>query len=241
MNAFRCALQFLTALPSGKPARFDPAGMVPFFPIVGLIVGGLLAGADFVAGRFWSPGAAAMVDVAILAWITGALHLDGLGDTADGLYGSRLRERALEIMKDSRVGAMGVVAMILGLGVKWAGIAGMAEHRTLFLVLIPALARGSMLFGFRFLEYGRPDGGTGHAFFEKRLPRRGFWALLPVAALALAAGWRGAVVLTVFALTTALLLRFYRRKIGCVTGDMLGAMTEIHEAILFLAASATLG
>lgn len=238
MNALRCAIQFLTILPAGKPARFDPAGMVPLFPLVGLIVGGLVALADWAGLFLWSPGAAAMVDVAVLAGITGALHLDGLSDTADGLYGNWPRDRALEIMKDSRVGAMGVVALILGLGVKWAGIAGMAEHRALLLCLIPALARGGMLFGFRFLEYGRPDGGTGQAFFEKRLPWTGFWALVLVAGATLAAGWRGAAVLLAFALTNLLLIRFYKRKIGCVTGDMLGAMTEILEAVLFLAASA---
>jgi adenosylcobinamide-GDP ribazoletransferase len=241
MNALRCAIQFLTILPAGKPARFDPAGMVPMFPAVGLMVGGLVALADATARNLWSPAAAAMVDVAVLAWITGALHLDGLSDTADGLYGNRPRERALDIMKDSRVGAMGVVALILGLGLKWAGIAGMTEHRTLFLVLIPALARGSMLFGFRFLEYARPDGGTGHAFFENPLPWSGFRILLPVAALALIAGWRGIAVLATLALTTGLVLRFYRRKMGGVTGDMLGALTEINEAVLFLAASATPG
>ena len=238
MNALRCALQFLTILPVGKPARFDPAGMAPMFPLVGLIVGGLLALVDRAALYFWSPGAAAMVDVAVLAGITGALHLDGLSDTADGLYGNRPRDRALEIMKDSRVGAMGVVALILGLGVKWVGIAGMTAHRPLLLLLIPALARGGMLFGFRFLEYGRPNGGTGQAFFEKRLPWTGFWALALVAGATLAAGRRGAAVLVVFALTILLLIGFYKRKIGCVTGDMLGAMTEILEAVLFLAASA---
>ncbi len=241
MNSLRCALQFLTILPVGKPARFDPAGMAPMFPLVGLIVGGLLSLADRAALYFWSPGAAAMVDVALLAGITGALHLDGLSDTADGLYGNRPRDRALEIMKDSRVGAMGVVALILGIGVKWAGIAGMTDHRFPLLFLIPALARGGMLFGFRFLEYGRPNGGTGQAFFEKKLPWTGFWAMLFPIALSFAAGWRGVAVLGVFALTTAILLRFYRRKIGCVTGDMLGAMTEINEAVLFLAASAMVG
>ncbi|MFP4308663.1 MAG: adenosylcobinamide-GDP ribazoletransferase [Desulfococcaceae bacterium] len=241
MNALRCAIQFLTIFPAGKPARFDPAGMAPMFPLVGLIVGGFLALADWAALGLWSPGAVAMVDVALLAWITGALHLDGLGDTADGLYGNRPRERALEIMKDSRVGAMGVVALILGMGVKWAGIAGMTDHRFLLLFLIPSLARGGMLFGFRFLEYGRPDGGTGQAFFEKKLAWTGFWTMLFPVALSLATGWRGVAILGVFAVTTATLLRFYRRKIGCVTGDMLGAMTEIIEASLFLTASAMVG
>jgi adenosylcobinamide-GDP ribazoletransferase len=238
MNALRCALQFLTVLPAGKPARFDPAGMVPLFPIVGLIIGGLLALTDWAALGLWPPAAAAMVDVGLLAGVTGALHLDGLSDTADGLYGNRPRERALDIMKDSRVGAMGVVALILGLGVKWAGIAGMEAHRTVLLAAIPALARGGMLFGFRFLEYGRPDGGTGHAFFEKRLPWTGFWTLLPIGGLVLAAGWRGVAVLAVFAVATGTLIRFYRRKMGGVTGDMLGAMVEILEAAMFLAASA---
>ena len=140
--------------------------MVPFFPVVGIILGTMLSIFDQAALRLWSEPVVAVLDVCLLIVLTGALHLDGLGDTADGLLGHRPREEALAVMKDSRIGVMGLSAIIVGLSIKWAGIMSLGAHRSLLLVIVPAYARGGMLFGMRFLEYGRPDGGTGHAFFK---------------------------------------------------------------------------
>ena len=80
-------------------------------------------------GKAWSQPVASILDVFLLVIITGALHLDGLGDTADGLYGRRPVEKALAIMKDSRIGAMGVVAIICGLAIKWGGLSGLDADR----------------------------------------------------------------------------------------------------------------
>ncbi|QTA80459.1 Adenosylcobinamide-GDP ribazoletransferase [Desulfonema limicola] len=234
MKSFISAIQFITILPFGKPGTFEPQGMIQFFPIVGLILGIMLAVFDMIVCRLWSIQAASVLDLIFLVWITGAFHLDGLGDTADGLYGQRPKQKALEIMKDSRIGAMGLTAVICGLSVKWAGLIDLNEHRTLFLIIIPAYSRASMLFGFRFLEYGRPDGGTGHAFFEKKLKPGAFWGLLIPAALSLLTGWRAIILNTGFVLVTILIVIFYKKRMGCITGDMLGAMTEIMESALFI-------
>lgn len=232
------AIQFITILPAGKTGPFVPERMIPFFPVVGLLLGVMLAVFDLLVSAFWTPPVAAVLDVVFLAWVTGAFHLDGLGDASDGLYGHHTRERALEIMKDSRVGAMGLVAVVFALAVKWGGLSGLNEHRFLLLLIIPAFARGSMLFGFRFLPYGRPDGGTGHAFFEKPLQWGDFlWLSIP-ALLSLFAGWRGLLVLISFVFINAAILFYYKKRIGCITGDMLGAMVEITEPVLFLMASA---
>lgn len=232
------AIQFITRIPLGTPGTFEPVGMIPFFPVVGLMVGGILAAFDHVASQIWSRNMAAILDGILLVWITGAFHLDGLGDTADGLYGGRSREKALLIMKDSRIGAMALVTVVCALAVKWGAIADLDHHRALLLVIIPAYARGSMLFGFRFLPYGRPDGGTGHALFEKPLRPRDFWGLSIPILLSLFAGVTGILVNVAFAAAVLAILRFYRRRMGCITGDMLGAMTEISEAVLFAAAAA---
>ena len=238
MNHLKSALQFLTLLPLGKSDTFDTHAMVPYFPLVGILVGVLVSAADAVARLFWPLPAAAVLDLVLLAAVTGAFHLDGLGDTADGLFGHRPRERALEIMKDSRIGAMGLMAVICCLLLKWAGILSLNAHqRPLILILVPAYARSSMLFGMRFLPYGR-TAGTGMAFFENDLQPADFkWLGVPVL-FSLFLGWRGLFLNAAFAGTLVAVLGYYKRRMGCITGDMLGAMTELMEAVLFMAAGA---
>ena len=228
------ALQFITILPLGKPKVFDPSAMVPYFPLAGLLIGLIVAGLDRLFLLLWPAPVAALLDVVVLAAVTGALHLDGLGDSADGLYGQRDREDALRIMKDSRIGAMGLIAIVCCLAIKWAGLAGLESHRSLLIVIIPVYARTGILFGMRYLAYGRPDGGTGSAFFEKRPDIRAFWGVLPALALSLFLGWRAVLLNFVFLILVFGIIYYYKKKIGGITGDMLGAMVEITETGLFL-------
>jgi adenosylcobinamide-GDP ribazoletransferase len=228
------ALQFLTILPLGQTARFEPMGMIAFFPVVGVVLGTLVSAADLFFLQLWPKPVAALLDVILLAALTGALHLDGLGDTADGLFSHRSRQRVMEIMKDSRVGAMGMIAVVLMLLVKWAGLGALESHRHLAIILVPAYARAAMIFGIRCLDYGRPEGGTGLSLFQRPLENKDFlWVVIPVG-LSLFMGWQGLWLNLVFALSTAVIIGFYRKQLGCITGDMLGAMTETLEAILFL-------
>ena len=233
MKAFVAALQFLTVLPVGVGGTYAPRAMIGWFPIVGLVLGLLLAVFDGVARHLWDPSAAAVLDVVLLTLLTGALHLDGLGDTADGLYGRKPAEKALAIMKDSRIGAMALVSVAAVLALKWSGLAELTRDRFLLLVLIPAYARGAMLFAIRGLPYGR-SAGTGYDLFETPLTRRDFSGLLPVVGLSLLLGWSAFFLNLFFAGLVAATLAYYRRKIGCVTGDMLGAMAEVTESALFV-------
>jgi adenosylcobinamide-GDP ribazoletransferase len=236
-DRFLSALGFITVLPTVMNYTYSPAGMTPYFPVVGLIVGGLLACFDSAVRIFWNPDVAALFDVIFLIVITGAFHLDGLADTADGFFSHRSRERMLEIMKDSRIGAMGVVALFCGLSAKWAGIGslpGSGLDRALILLLVPAYARSSLLFGIRFLPYGRAE-GTGKGHFDKTLSFRDFaWMAFPVA-LSCGLGFKGIVLNLAFILMVVALVGYYRKKMGCITGDMLGAMVEVGESVLFLA------
>jgi len=237
MKRLIAALQFLTIIPLGKSAIYDPKGMVPFFPVVGIIIGGLLSIFDYFALNFWPEPVTAVLDVVFLVVITAAFHLDGLGDTADGVLGHRSREKALMIMKDSRIGAMGLVAIVCGLAIKWGGITHLTAHRTLLLVLIPAYARSTMIFGIRFLEYGRSDGGTGYDLFGEPLKLSAFqWMLIPVT-LSIFLGWKGIWLNLIFAALTITIIFYYKKRMGCITGDMLGAMTEVTESLLFLLVS----
>lgn len=238
----RAAVRFLTVLPAGGGAGFDPAAMAGWFPAVGLILGAIVAAIDIPAHALWGPAGAAAVDVVLLAALSGALHLDGLGDTADGLFSHRSRERALEIMKDSRIGAMGVVAIVGAMLLKWAGIAALGGGRTAALLLVPAYGRAAALLAMRRLPYARPEGGTGRPFFDRPIPARSFWGLALVVLASGGLGGRAAFVLNAaFFAAAAAAIAFYRRRMGGVTGDMLGALIEAVEAALFLAAAAAGG
>ena len=227
------ALQFITILPLGKAKSFDPPKMVPYFPLVGILLGLMVALFDSIVTQFWAPPVAALLDIALLAVLTAAFHIDGLGDTADGLLGPRSRDEALKIMKDSRVGTMGLVAILFGLALKWGGIASLEAHRSIILIMIPAYARAGILFGMRYLPYGRSD-GTGKPFFSERLSLKHFWGVIFPIGLSLVLGLKAIWLNLAFGIIITMILLFYKKRMGCITGDMLGAMVEITEAGLFL-------
>ncbi|MBW1822537.1 MAG: adenosylcobinamide-GDP ribazoletransferase [Deltaproteobacteria bacterium] len=104
-------------------------------------------------------------------------------------------------------------------------------------IIIPAYARGSILFGMWFLEYGRTDSGTGKPFFDNRLKIIGFWGLLIPVLLSIFLGPKAILLNLIFLIIIIGILLFYKKKINCITGDMLGAMVEVTEAGLFLFAS----
>lgn len=245
LGDLRACLAFITILPAGKNPPYSPVGMVRFFPVVGIIIGLQLALVDAVASNLWAPPVAALIDLVFLVGVTGAFHLDGLGDAADGMFSHRGRERALEIMKDSRTGMMGLVAVVLGLSLKLAGIWSVKTTASPLmtagiLVVVPAWARASMIFGIRFLNYGRQGQGTGKDLFNRPMGISDFmYCLLPLG-LSLFLGVKGLIIILGFCLGTVLILRFYKKNMNCITGDMLGAMTEAMEALLFLAAGTVL-
>lgn len=241
----RSAILFITILPAGKNVAYSPVGMIRFFPVIGMILGGLLLLFDVCISHLWPPLVVAVLDVLFLIMVTGAFHLDGLGDAADGLFSHRSKERALEIMKDSRTGMMGLVAIFCVLAVKIAGIYSVKTSGSTFqvltlLLIIPSYSRASMLFGIRFLDYGRKETGTGLDLFQKAIGLKDFsFVLIPVV-ISLFLGYKGLILNLAFLSTLVLVLGFYKRKLGCITGDMLGAMTEINEAVLFLATGAAI-
>ena len=239
----RSAILFISILPAGKNVAYSPLGMIKFFPVVGLILGGGLLVFDLCITPLWSPFVVAILDVVFLVIVTGAFHLDGLGDAADGLFSHRSKKRALEIMKDSRTGMMGLVAVVCILAIKTAGIYSVKTGGTYFqtlalLLIIPSYSRSAMIFGIRFLEYGRKDTGTGLDFFEKTIGLKDFFFLLIPVVISLFLGYKGLVLNLVFLGSLVVILGFYKKKFNCITGDMLGAMTEVTEAVLFLATGA---
>ncbi|MCK5097605.1 MAG: adenosylcobinamide-GDP ribazoletransferase [Desulfobacteraceae bacterium] len=243
-NNFKSALQFITIIPTGKSSHFSASGMIRFFPVVGLVIGILLIVFDLIVSIFFYEGIVVLFDVLFLVAITGAFHLDGVGDTADGIFSHRSREKALLIMKDSRTGMMGLVAVVCTLAVKFAGIYSVKVYCSsvtamLFFLIIPAYARASMIFGIKFLNYGR-ESGTGYDFFTRELKLKDFiWLLIPVI-LSAFIGYKFFIINISFGLMVFVILCFYKEKMNCITGDMLGAMTEVIEALLFVVAGMTM-
>ena len=231
------AIQFLTIIPMGSHP-FNARAALPYFPVAGLGIGCLLILVHRIAGMFWPPPAVAFCDLFALIGITGALHLDGLADTGDGLYGQRSAAKILAIMKDSRIGTMGMVAASCCLAAKWIGISSMEIHKSLWLLLVPAYSRGAVLIAIKWLPYGRPDGGTGHDFFDRPLRVIDYWALALIVGVSLSMGWDALKINAGFVLIVCSILAWYKRKLGTVTGDMLGALIEVTEAGLFLIAAA---
>lgn len=244
LSYLAAAIRFITILPAGPSDAYHPRAMIAFFPAAGLILGLILAVVDSFCALVFSPPVTGAVCVIVLACLTGALHLDGLADTADGFFSHKDRETTLSIMKDSRIGVMGAVALVCVLLAKYSGLSSLADHgpvgfeRFLIFLIIPAYARASMLAGVKFLAYARPGGGTAADLFGKPLLPAEFWGLGICILLSLLLGWQALVINLVFFIACTGLILFYRKRINGITGDMLGAMCEIIEALLLICAAA---
>lgn len=244
----RIAIAFLTILPLRLPDRLDPERLgrsAAFFPLAGWVIGGLQLGSGWTVQAFVLPPlVGALLLVILAAWLTRGLHLDGLADLLDGLGGGHEPARRLAIMKDSAIGAFGVVGLVLLLGLKVACLAELLTwanplHRGAALLAAPVASRWAMAALACGAEYPR-QAGTGHAF----VGRVGVRELLLGGLLVLPLLWGGvaAVAAVVAALLPAIWLRFKaNRALGGITGDVLGASCELGEAMGWLAAVASAG
>ncbi|GAB4264913.1 MAG: adenosylcobinamide-GDP ribazoletransferase [Deferrisomatales bacterium] len=237
-SRFAAAFQFLTVIPlfEARDLRSeDMARSMGAFPLVGLALGAGLLAFHWVAGRRLPGPLEGAVLVGLLAWATGAFHLDGLADTADGLAGGWTRERALEIMKDSRTGAVGAAALCLALVTKALGLGLLpADRAALGILLTPAVGRGAAVWVAYGSAYARARPGLGTPYTE-HLDRATVWMALAAAGLpCLLLGWRG---LAAFALTVAYarwLRRAFHQRLGGITGDVLGFAAETGEVLFLL-------
>jgi adenosylcobinamide-GDP ribazoletransferase len=236
-SRFVVAFQFLTAIPLFRAREFTPrelARSMGAFPLVGLALGAGLAVFHGIAGHRLPGALEGAVLVGLLAWATGGFHLDGLADTADGLAGGWTRERALEIMKDSRVGAVGATALVLSILTKALAL-GLLPSAILTrgILLMPAVARGSVVYLAFGSAYARPQGGLGTPYTEHLDADTLQLALLGSVLPCLLLGWRGVAAFALTLLYNRGLKGFFHRRLGGVTGDTLGFAEETGE-ILFL-------
>jgi adenosylcobinamide-GDP ribazoletransferase len=238
VDEIRLALGFLTILPvidSAPAAEETVAASFAWFPLVGFAIGLALCVEDWFLGIRLGLTIRSVIDVLSLTIVTGAIHLDALADTADALGARTDRTRALEIMRDSRIGTYGTLALIFDLTFKLIALATLTRwRRYAALFFAPGLARWAMVSVTQGIEYLRPS-GAGTTLVGSGSGRRMFKAGVTVAiALALVLSPR-AIAATLLALIVPVLIRsFYARWLGGITGDMIGACGEIVEVIAFV-------
>lgn len=232
------ALEFLTRLrvrrtPIGDMQRVARAQL--WFPAVGLLIGVALLGVDRAAMRALPQPAVDVLIVVALIAVTGALHLDGLADAADGLFGGYTPERRLEIMRDVHAGTYAIVAIVSVLALKWAGLASLPPGvRLEAIVLTPCLARFAMLVAIAAFPYARAE-GAGAAFRDALRPAQLVVAAATAIVAAVVLFGAGGLYVAAFAALIALAFgAFATRLAGGMTGDLYGATVEISEALLLL-------
>lgn len=231
MKALFVALAFLTRLPvpQQNADAADFAAAVRLYPVAGLAIGGLVAGAGWAAAAL-DPWLGALAALAIWIWATGALHLDGLADLADGLGAAHGdRARLLTVMADPHIGSFGVVALGLQLAAKLVLLHLLLPAHAMALFAIPAAARLGPLVWARFLPPLKPE-GLGAAIAGAVRPRDliGWGAVLAAAAAALPP-------LLAAPLAIGALLLWFGRRLGGMSGDVHGAGIELTETALLLA------
>jgi adenosylcobinamide-GDP ribazoletransferase len=255
----RAALTFLTRLPlprsTGGSGRTDDgrtddgrtddgrtddsadlAHATVFFPLVGTLVGAIGAGVYWLATMLWPPTVAVILAVAATILVTGALHEDALADFADGFGGGWSPEQVLAIMKDSRVGAYGVVALTLAILAKLAALATLTRLDVVRALLAAhTIARWATLPLLAWLPYVRPEGGTTTPFVGGVTPLRlSIATACMLLVLAATLGPRAIPIVLAAIVITAASAWYTRRRIGGITGDVMGATAQCLELATYL-------
>lgn len=238
------ATRFLSVLPlPGPPDRFETSSAddqtlhlgSAYFPFVGFLLATLLYLVQLFFSLVLPRLALSAVLVVTLVLLTGGLHLDGLMDTCDGLFGGRTRERRLEIMRDSRVGSFGVLGGVCILLLKFALFASIEPHvlSLVFFIVLPC-TRWAMVLALRVFPSARP-GGLGATFRQTVTMPRLVLAAITAFLLALVVGHGVGVLAWCVATGVALLLgTWVTRLIGGLTGDIYGAIAECGEVVVLL-------
>lgn len=231
--SFLAALQFLTTIPLLPRRKLNPEELgrsLGYFPVVGLLIGLMLAALSWMLGLILPAAVVNILLVIALVVITGALHLDGLADTCDGLGGYRTPEERLEVMRDSRIGGFGAIGVSCLLLAEYVSLNSVPVGLLMgALVLMPVLSRWAMVYAVFAYPYARPS-GLGKAFKQQATWQKMVIATIVALAVAMIlfqlAGL--ALMLGVWLITLAM-AAYLKRKFGGLTGDTYGAMAEVTE------------
>lgn len=241
MASFLTALALLTRIPVRNAACTPEAigRSAAFFPVVGAVIGGLQVAVLWAARRAMPPTLTAVLVVLAGILLTGAMHLDGLADTVDGLGAGGARDEMLRIMRDSRIGTYGAVALIAVLMAQVAAVAALIERDAAGPVLVSAsiASRWTLVWLGRWIPYARPDEGMGRVMTDHVRGREVIGStLIAMVSVPILTGARGLVSLGAAAALTGLLGLTARKRIGGITGDTLGANAVLSETAALVAA-----
>jgi adenosylcobinamide-GDP ribazoletransferase len=239
MRDFFQALSFLTILPVGKilpSEEKELARSMAFFPLVGLVIGLLLALGYYLLSFLFPKPLVLWLTIGLLAFLTRGLHLDGFADTMDGLASGGTREKILEVMRDSRIGAFGVISLILLIGSKYLALDQIPNPSIPYsLLLMTVMGRNSMVLVCYRSPYARFGEGLGKSFTENLRTRETAFSLVSAFGIALLLmGVKGILVFLGICLFSLGYRFFFVKKLGGVTGDILGAANELTELLCLL-------
>ena len=227
-------IRFLTILPISwkkeKDNRFFKASLI-FFPFIGLIIGLMTSLGISFFSQIFTGSITVVIGLLLLAVFSGCLHLDGLADSFDGLLSYRSRERALEIMRDSRIGAMGVIALLFVLLGKYAALSSLSTAGLLqAFILMPLAGRTAIVLTMAILPYARSSDGLGTLFYSNDTRILTLIAVLfSIICIFTILSFSGFVQLFAMVFTVSLFALWCYRKLGGATGDTLGAVCELTE------------
>jgi adenosylcobinamide-GDP ribazoletransferase len=241
VNTFLAAVMFLTRLPVGRFYEFqeeEVAASTVYFPIVGALVG-LAGGLVLLTSAALPSFVAVLLSMLVTVCLTGGLHEDGLADSADGLIGGRDPQRRLEIMKDSRIGAYGVLALWFSLTAKLILVQSLLAASLVTAVsasvIAHCLGRAATVALLTCLPYARAEDSKSSHFGNKVTFRQLALALIFAIVLSLfLVGLRGVFCLTAALAVTFVCGLYFKDKIGGITGDCLGAANQLVELSAYL-------
>ena len=242
-DRFLTAVAFLTRIPV-RTATCTPEAIgqsTSLFPLVGALVGAAEVLVLWTSRRLLPPTLTSMVVVLTGILLTGALHLDGLADMADGFGGGLTRDDVLRVMRDHQIGTYGAIAIIMTLILQITAIANLVERNVAapFLVLAPAASRWAMVLLGRRLPYARPEAGLGRALTDHVRNGEVWGSTAIVLAIAIVATGASGIMSLALTLVVTVAVGFVcMRRIGGITGDTLGANAVLCEVIVFVAAVA---
>jgi adenosylcobinamide-GDP ribazoletransferase len=207
-----------------------------FFPLVGLVIGLILALGYYLFSFLFSRPLILWLIIGLLALITRGLHLDGFADTMDGLGSGGTREKILEVMRDSRIGAFGVISLILLIGSKYLALDQISNPTIPHsLILMAVMGRNSMVLVCYRSPYARSEGGLAKPFTENLGYREMALSLVSAFGIALLLmGLKGILVFSGICLFILGYRFFFIKKLGGVTGDILGAANELAELLCLI-------
>jgi adenosylcobinamide-GDP ribazoletransferase len=241
MRSIVTAVRTLTSLPCPGRDTDDFASTLPYFPVVGALVGGVVVLVLHTIASYagWADGAA-VVAALVAVLLTRGLHIDGLADVSDALGAGRTIERRLEIMKDPHTGAFGVMAIAGDLLLKTVALSRLATCEQWALAVLPFIvSRTTQVIMAVSLPYARAQGGKAEGFVRSARPLHLVLAVMVACAVCMVVGQLTGIILLLQGLAIGVVLRFWiKRNFGGVTGDLLGTTNEVVETGLLVVAAA---